>query len=142
MNIYGIVAGIKASGYDRILTIQLNGRTVWCSYFKPSEYVESGRSSELLGSGTSVRLKIFLTMVLKSEVIGDKGDRSMTQNIPNSPHVVAFGRVEDKLASDAYLVSVGEVDPIEVQFEQDVKLNVGAYIRIEGELTAVDDIDE
>jgi hypothetical protein len=142
MKINGIVTRVVANGYDRLLTIETNGQSVWCSYFESSEYLEPGERSKFLKSGMSVCFRVTLKLVLKSKLVSDKICQGMAQNIPDSPHLAAIGRIDERLELDAYSLSVNAADSIEVQFEQNVEFDLGDYISVEGELVAEDDIDE
>jgi hypothetical protein len=134
MKIKGLVKNIDVDGYERLLTIQTDDRLIWCNVVQPNEYLEPGQSSMYLKMGAPVQLKVGLFFVGNHRVIIGRDDRGMIQDVHGSPHAIVIGEVIGKIASDIYLIEIDESDQIEAQFESDVDLNIGDYIRVEGEL--------
>lgn len=141
MKLTGLVKNIDVDGYERLLTIQTDDRLIWCNHVQPNEYLEAGQSSIYWKTGASVQLTVGLFFVGNCRVIVGRTDRGLIQDIHGSPHAIVIGEVLEKIASDVYLIEIDKSDQIEAQFEHDLEINTGDYIRVEGEL-AVEDIVE
>jgi hypothetical protein len=72
-------------------------------------------------------------------VLEGRDDNAMIQNVHGSPHTIVIGEVVEKVSPDTYLIEIEKTNQIEAQFESNLELNIGDYIRVVGELAVQDD---
>ena len=140
MKISGKIKSIDVDGYERLLSIQTDDRLVWCNLVQPNEYLAPGQSSIYLKMDEPVQLKVGLFFIADHRVLEGRADNAMSQDAYGSPHAIVIGEVIGKISSDTYLIEIEKNDQIEAQFESNLELNIGDYIRVAGELAVQDGV--
>jgi hypothetical protein len=138
MKIDGKIKSIEIDGYERLLSIQTDERLVWCNFVQSNEYLEPGQSSMYLKVDEPIQLKVGLFFIADHRLLEGRVDNAMIQDIHGSPHTIVVGEVVEKISPDTYLIEIEKTNQIEAQFEFNMDLNVGDYIRVVGELAVQD----
>ena len=136
MKVKGVIDFIRANGYERLLLVRSGEGSIWCSYTQHNEYLEPNQSSKYLAIGDRVSLNVVLTLITIYHKVGKNELLGIFHSTEASPHVSVVGEVVTKISDDSYVVSVGNNMDLNLEFENDVLLEIGSRIRVEGELVA------
>lgn len=134
MKIDGVIESIHAHGYDRLLGVRTEDGMVFCSYLQLDEYLDADRASTHLSVGAPICLSAKLLFVLRHSAVDASIPASLRQAQAGTPSTTVVGDVLCRLDSDSYTLSAGKGRRIDVEFEDDVDLDVGSRIQVNGEL--------
>lgn len=126
-----------AEGYERTAHVFIPGknRSVWCHFIQHDEYIEAGKESAKLKIGDRIEGKFSIQLVTDFTLADNAEDPGFTQQINESPHIVATGEVKEIIDEYSCLCDFGWLgEAIPVEFEDSVTIKSGTKIEVRGSL--------
>lgn len=131
------VEHIEGDGYERLAKFQREDGLppLWCHFIQHDEYLEAGEEPQTLRPGSRVDGQLSIQLVLSCEPVPSEEPISFKQDQVSSSHIEAVGRVVGRLDDDEFICDFGSLgDSILVVLEQPVKVEMGALVRVKGNL--------
>ncbi|MHC5215110.1 hypothetical protein ACYSNR_00475 [Enterococcus sp. LJL128] len=129
------VLSIRADGYERWIHLINDNleKEIVAHFIEYEEYLETDMESQrYIGDELIGELKI--NLVTNYERVIEK-QSSFVQTIEDSSSITTIAKVEKVLDEDSLLCSVqGLSDELTIDFENDVSIDVGTFIKVEGAL--------
>jgi hypothetical protein len=131
------VKSVIADGYERTAQVFAAGinETVWCRFIQHDDYVEPGEQPAKPKIGDRIEGRFSIQLVTEYSVLSNAEAPGFSQPIEQSSHIVAIGRVYEKIDDFTYLCDIGSLgDAIAVEFEDAVEIGPGTIVKIRGSL--------
>ena len=137
MVIKAAVNYISADGYMRLLCLSIDSKNI-CVYLENlSEFVFDETEVQSVKIGDILKLKLALECVLDIEIQDECCiETGLIQPNKNSSTAEIKGVVTKVNSLDSIVVKIDEHNEIEVEFERDIKVRLGEYVKIIGSLSA------
>lgn len=135
MEIYEI-KGIYGDGYERWAEIKLeyDRESIYVHFIEYDEYLENTDVPIKREKGDILKGTIKIGLVTEYKVLNSNAS-GFVQSIDNSSNITAIGIVNEVEDNDSLLCSInGLGENIAVEFEDDVAINVGTIIEMNGSL--------
>ncbi len=132
-----VINDIKGDGYDRIAYLQEQKSDLkLCAHFiQFDEYVDSLQDMTKNIKGDTIRGELKISLVIKYEKNNDNKKFGFTQPIDGSSHIIANGvviQIEDECTIRCSINGLST--DIGIEFENDIVINIGDRIQLEGTL--------
>jgi hypothetical protein len=137
MVIKAAVNYIYADGYMRLLCLSIDSKSI-CVYLENlSEFVFDETEVQSVRIGDILKLKLTLECVVDIE-IQDEGciETGLIQPNQSSSTTELKGVVAKVNSLDSIAVKIDEHNEIGVEFERDIKVRIGEYVKLVGSLSA------
>ncbi|WP_342575166.1 hypothetical protein [Paenibacillus sp. FSL M8-0142] len=142
MKLEGIIEKIIADGYERLIYLSLTARQekLWCHLIQYDEYLGKGEQSQFLHVNQTITLKVRIEWVNEYSIITKQQGltEELLQSINESSHTIAVATIMEKEDDYTLICDIqGLVRNVLVEFEEKVSVEIGASLRIKGNLKAV-----
>jgi len=142
MKLEGIIEKIIADGYERLIYLSLTSiqKKLWCHLIQHDEYLEKGAQSQLLHINQSITLKVGIDWVNEYSIITKQQGltEELLQPISESSTIIAVATIMEKEDDYTLICDIqGLGRNVLVEFEEKVSVEIGASLRIKGNLKAV-----
>ncbi|OIB01413.1 hypothetical protein AK95_28720 [Paenibacillus sp. LC231] len=139
MKLEGIIEKTIADGYERLIYLSLTSiqKKLWCHLIQHDEYLEKGDQSQLLHVNQSITLWIDwvneYSIITKQQGLTEE----LLQPISESSHIIAVATIMEKEDDYTLICDIqGLGRNVLVEFEEKVSVEIGASLRIKGNLKA------
>jgi hypothetical protein len=126
-----------ADGYERTAQVIVAGssETVWCHFIQHDEYLEAGEKSAKLKAGDRIEGRFSIQLVTEYSLSVDTDVPGFSQPINESSHIIAVGKVIEKIDDFSFLCDFGSLgDAVPVEFEDAADIEPGASVKVRGSL--------
>lgn len=132
-----LISDIKSDGYDRVAYLEEQNSTLklWVHFVQLDEYVELPQDINKNTKGSIIEGKFKIDLVVKYEVNNSNMDFGFDQPIIESSHISAQGivtKIEDECTIRCNIRGLST--DIVIEFENDIVIDVGDRIQLEGSL--------
>ncbi len=136
MKISGSIVKVVANGYERTVTMNVDGNDLVFSNIDYNNYIDGCLELPIseINKDLIVHLKIIMGTIDNSSYDTSEG---FVQPTAQSPHTNITGILK-KVCNDVLTISIQKHGYIDVDFEDNVNLNIEEIISIKGELTSQD----
>ncbi|MFB4322035.1 MULTISPECIES: hypothetical protein [Paenibacillus] len=139
MKLVGTIEKIIVDGYERLIYISFTAieKKLWCHFIQHEEYLEEGKTSEILRVGQNLTFIVGIDLVNDYSVITKESEfiEDVLQPKSESPHSIVSATVIEKEDDYTLLCDVeGFGRNIVVEFEEKVNVETGTSLRLKGNL--------
>ena len=127
---------IYADGYERWGKVKVCSSNVvnLVHFIEYDEYIEKGATTNKRKKDDIINGTMRIDLITKYKIVDDNRS-GFVQSIDNSSNITAIGRVKEIEDSDTLICSINNLgEDIIAEFENDVDINVGKTLEINGSL--------